>query len=359
MLRKQNLLIFMLITVLVIVAGCQSKSPASTTEEVGLTEGTYVGYSWKGEAKGVSLEDAAQKIETKLTIDSKGIITDANMLFYVKDKEGNWYTRQDTNAEIAVDFSKTPTIAIPQSDNQDYSSGESMFNIKTADMMAFYAAAVDKDGTVAFVIVDPYTRYQFEYKMAKGFDFSTKMKDMTIGNGLVVPTVRTSSSGNIKPKNWDEYSDYNTLSFYSDPYVLTGRGIFEGLTVDSSLKEFLERSGVTFEGNTPTEMEVTYGFTGVGGWEGNYQAIEAFLIGKNAIEVTSLIDWSNPRYNKGINKDNFFGIDVVSGATKTVQNSADTISGATVRMSRESTSYQRALVDGGIIEEKDVIKGRF
>ena len=60
-----------------------------------------------------------------------------------------------------------------------------------------------------------------------------------------------------------------------------------------------------------------------------------------------------------MNGDNFFGIDVVSGATKTAQNSTDGIAGATVRMSRESTSYQRALVKSGIISEEDVIKGRF
>jgi len=52
-------------------------------------------------------------------------------------------------------------------------------------------------------------------------------------------------------------------------------------------------------------------------------------------------------------------VDTVTGATKTVQDSVDTISGATVRMSRESGAYQRALVDAGILEEKDVIKGRY
>lgn len=359
MLRKRGLFISMLTAALVLVTGCQSTNPSSTIDEVKVTEGTYVGYSWKDEAKGVALEDATDKIETKLTFDSKGVITDADMLFYVKDDEGKWYTRQDTKADIKVDFSKTPTISTPENDNQEYSEGESMFDIKTADKMAFYAAAVDKDGTTAFTIVEPYTRYQFEFKVPKDFDYSTKMKEMTIGSGLVVPTVRTSSSGNIKPTNWDEYSNYSVLSFYEDPYVLTGRGVFEGLTEESSIKEFLQRAGVTFEGNVPTEMEVKYGFTGIGGWEGNYQAIEKFLVGKNVKEVTSLVDWNNPRYSKGIDENNFFGLDTVSGATKTVQNSADGIAGATVRMSRESTSYQRALVQAGIIKEEDVIKGRF
>jgi len=34
-------------------------------------------------------------------------------------------------------------------------------------------------------------------------------------------------------------------------------------------------------------------------------------------------------------------------------------SGATVRISRESTSYQRALVEAGILDESDVVIGRF
>jgi hypothetical protein len=49
-----------------------------------------------------------------------------------------------------------------------------------------------------------------------------------------------------------------------------------------------------------------------------------------------------------VNENNEFGVDVQTGATRTIQNSTDGISGATVRMSRESTSYQRALVDAGI-----------
>lgn len=363
MLKKRNLLIIMIVVVLAL-SGCsqedtKEKDDATETNSEKDYSGNYVGYSWKGEAEGTTLEEAEQKIETKLTIDSKGVITDASMLFLKKDKEGNWYTRQDTKAEVEVDFSKTPTKATLETDNQEYSSGESMFDIKTADMMAFYASAVDKDGTSALAIVDPYTRYQFEFKMDKDFDYSTKMKDMTIENGMAVPTTSTSTSGYIKPKSWDEYTNFNILSFYKDTYVLTGRGIFEGLTEESSIKEYLERTGVKFEGDMPSEMEVTYGFTGIGGWEGNYKAISEYLIDKDATEVTSLIDWSIPRYSKGINEDKFFGLDVVSGATKTVQNSADTISGATVRMSRESTSYQRALVDAGIIKEEDVIKGRF
>jgi len=51
--------------------------------------------------------------------------------------------------------------------------------------------------------------------------------------------------------------------------------------------------------------------------------------------------------------------DVPTGATKTVQNSIDLITGASVRMSRESNSYQRALVKAGILKEEDVLKGRY
>ena len=321
--------------------------------------GTYTGYSWKDEAKGVPLEKATEKIETVLTLDKKGIITDAKMLFYVMDKDGKWYTRQTDKAEVTVDFSVKPAAAVPQGKEQNYSAGKSMFTIQTADKMAFYSAAVNNEGTAALLIVEPFTRYQFEYRMDKGFDFSKKIKDLTIGSGMMVPTIRTSSGGYIKPDNWSKYADHNIFSFYKDFYVLAGRGILKGLNPDSTMKEMLERTGVSFSGNVPLPMDVKYGFTGIGGWEGNYRAITAYLKGKDAKSVKSLIDWNNPRYSGSISSDNFFGIDVKAGATTTVQNSADGIAGASVRMSRESASYQRALASAGIIEEKDVIKGRF
>lgn len=320
--------------------------------------GTFVGYSWKGEAEGITLEEAGEKIETELTLDSDGVITDAKMLFLKQDKEGNWFTRTDSEADVTVDFSVDPTLTTPENDSQEYAAGESMFEVKTADMMAFYAAAVDADGTVAFAMAEPYSRHQFEFKMAKGFDYSTKMKDMTIESGLVVPTTRLSTSGFTKIKDWEEYADKNILGFKVYGAPLTDRGIFEGLDEGSSIQEFLEKTGVTFEDGTPSEMELTYGRSGTGGWEGNFKAIEESLIGQNATEITSLVDWDDARYNN-VNEDNFFGVDAVSGATKTVQNSIDGISGATVRISRESTSYQRALVEAGIIKEEDVIKGRF
>ncbi len=370
-LMKKFSLLLMIIVMVFALAACGANEATNEEPKEEIVEvtnevvdekdysGTFTGYSWKGEAKGTTLEEASQKIETTLTLDSEGVITDAKMLFLKKNKEGNWYARQDSAADVSVDFTKTPTIATTQNDTQEYVAGESMFSIKTADMMAFYAAAVDEDGTAALAIVDPYTRYQFEFKMDADFDFTTMMKDMTIGNGNAVPTIRTSGSGNVKPKTWDEYADYGVLSFYKDPYVLLDQGVFAGLTGDSTIQEYLEKTGVEFDGNKPVEMAVVYGFTGVGGWEGNYKAIEASLIGKNAKEVTSLIDWTNPKYSAGINADNFFGVDVVTGATKTAQNSSDTISGATVRASRESASYQRALVEAGIITEEEVIKGRF
>jgi len=117
--------------------------------------------------------------------------------------------------------------------------------------------------------------------------------------------------------------------------------------------------GVVFKDSKPVPMTAKYGYTGNGGWSGNYAKISEFLKGKNALEMTSLVDWSIEKYKKGINDKNFFGVDIVAGATKTVQLSYDTIAGATVRMSRESNSYQRALVKAGIIKEEDVIKGRY
>ena len=321
--------------------------------------GTYVGYSWKGEAKGVSLEDATEKIETTLTLDKKGVITDAKMLFYIKAKDGSWYTRQTTTADIGVDFSVNPSPATAPVEGTPYAPGKSMFTIKVADPMSLWAVAVDANGTVAFTLVEPITRYRFESKLPASFDFSTKIKDMTIGNGLIVPTVRTSAGGYIQVNNWENFANNNILSFYKDPHVITGRGTFSGISAESTIREMLSKAGVVFDGNVPQPKEVTYGFFGLGGWEGNYKAISNFLKGKNATKLTSLIDWKNPRYAPSIDENNFFGLNAVSGATRTVQNSVDGIAGATVRMSRESTSYQRALVAAGILQEKDVVKGRF
>ena len=126
-----------------------------------------------------------------------------------------------------------------------------------------------------------------------------------------------------------------------------------------SVGDLLEAMGVRFEGERPEPMDVNWGYYGVGGWHGNARAMENYLIGKDATETTSLVDWSEPRYANAINEENQFGVDVRSGATRTVQNSFDGISGATVRISREATSYQRALVSAGIIDESDVVIGRF
>lgn len=322
--------------------------------------GTYVGYSWRGEANGVELDDATQKIKTTLTLDKNGEILEAEISFLVKEDDGNWVRREDPSAELEVDFSVIPTEATLPAEDVEYEDGETMFQINTVSKMAFFAVAVSDDGVVAFTIVEPFTRYQFEYRMESDFDFSTPMKDLTIGNGLAVPTIRTSGSGYTRPYNWDDYSDYNVLSFSpNDPYILVGEGVFEGLSEDSAIKEYLENAGVVFEDGKPQPLEPTHGFTGIGGWKGNYESISRYLVGKNARNHTSLIDWDIPRYKAGINDDNFFGIDDMSEATRTVQNSTDGISGATVRVSRESTSYQRALVEAGIIDEEDVIIGRF
>jgi hypothetical protein len=225
--------------------------------------------------------------------------------------------------------------------------------------MAFYAAAADKNGTAVLAIVEPYTRYQFEYRLPASFDFNKPMKKLTVGSGLAVPAVRTSASGQIKPASWEQYKDYSVLDFYKSPYVLTGKGVFAGLDGNSSIREYLERAGIVFTDGRPQETPVKYGFTGIGGWSGNYDAVRSYLIGKNALKQKTLIDWTIPKYKAGINKDNFFGVDTVAGATKTVQNSYDGIAGATVRMSREDTSYQRAIAAAGILTEAEVIKGRF
>ena len=352
---KKTGILSILLMIALVSCGVRSESTDNAISDSRDYSGTYTGFSWQGEAKGVTLDEAGQKIETVLTLDASGTITDASIRFLVKNSDGTWKERNDSSAAVQVDFSVTPVRSIPD----PYEPGKSQFSIKTADMMSFYAAAVNSDGTVAFGLVDPIHRYLSEVKLETGFDYSRKVTDLTIGSGLLIPTIRTSGSGYLKPKTWDEYGDKHLFGFYTSPYVYVSRGTFEGLGANSTVKDLLEKAGIRFENNTPVPSEPVYGFYANGGWNGNYAAMRRFLLGKKATELTSLIDWSTPRYAANINEDKFFGMDTVSGATRTVQNSTDGIAGATVRITREATSYQRALVAAGIIDESDVIKGRF
>jgi hypothetical protein len=144
------------------------------------------------------------------------------------------------------------------------------------------------------------------------------------------------------------------------------RGVFKGISNDTTIQELLELADVSFINGKPQQMEAHYGYHSMGGWYGNYQQIARTMVDRNVRDVSGLAKFEGKAYKGGdyalsINEDNFFGIntDVVSGATTTIQNSYDTISGATVRISREHTSFQRALVAAGVMKEEDVIKGRF
>lgn len=319
--------------------------------------GTYIGYSWKGETSGVLLEDASQKVETKLVLDKDGNILDAEVLFW-KLKDGSWYTRQDGTAHVSADLTVDPIAATPGS---SYAKGTSMFTVDTHDMMSLYSVVVEADGTAALLIVEPVTRYQFEIKLPAGYDFNTLVSSVTV-NGTVggfIPTVRTSGSGLMKPAAWTELDGKNIFNINPFGHVMTDNGVFEGLSSSSSMQELLEAVGVTFTAGVPNTTEVEYGRHSLGGWQGNYEAIADYLIGKNVSDTTTLVDWTVERWELGINDDNQFGVDLVAGATKTAQDSIDLIAGASVRMSRESTSFQRALVAAGIISEEDVVVGRF
>ncbi len=342
------------VLILMLLVACTPVTESPGGEEFSL-EGRYVGYSWQREVDGVEFADASQYIETILELDEDGVITDAKMRFYIL-VDGFWTTRQSGNAFVSVDFAVVPTQATP---GENYAPGASMFTIYTADMMSFYAVAVSPDNVTAIALVCPVTRYQYEIRLTPDTDFSIPVGEVTIGSGMLVPTVRTSGSGLLRPADWDALENNNIFNIDRWSHVINDRGVFAGIDEDSSLIEFLEAMGVEFAGGIPQPLDVKYGYFGLGGWKGNYDAIEEYLIGKNATELTSLIDWSLPYYAGAINEQNQFGIDVASGATRTVQNSYDGISGATVRMSREGTSYQRALVDAGIITEDEVIIGRF
>ncbi|UMZ74806.1 hypothetical protein [Natranaerofaba carboxydovora] len=350
------LVIVLALSLVVAAAGCEKEEVADIPEDDSL-EGTYVGYSWQGEADGAELDEAERYIETILELDEDGIIQNAKMRYF-QMYDGYWGTRNDDAADIWVDFEEEPTFA--DTEGEDLEEGNSMFKISTNNMMSLWAVEVDEDtGQTAAVIVDPWTRFQFEMKFDEDYDF----ENTTIGEGLTVgnedqfiPTKRT---GGSDMPDWDELADNTIFDIDNWNHVVNDYGTFEGMDNDTTVKEFLEAMGVEFENNTPVPMGVEYGYHSLGGWSGNYDAITEYLEGQDATELTSLVDWEVDRWGDAVNEDNVFGVDVPSGATNTAQDSIDTITGATVRMSRESTSYQRALVNTGILAEDEVVIGRF
>lgn len=345
----------------ILVLGCQEYGAANDSGDINQPRnnslaGQYVGYSWQDEAKGVSREDAERYIETILTLDDDGTITNAKMNTFTLI-DGYWTMRQSGNATVVVDYTVDPEPAVP---GPDYKPGTSMFTVCTVDKMSFYTLGVNDSEIVAVAIVDPITRYQLEMKFPEGFDFETTMGDIPMGSQYNVPTVRTSGSGLLRPESFTEIEERTIFDVHPAwSHVVNSQGPLQGIDNDSTVKAFLEALGVSFEGGKPQPAGIAYGYYGNGGWHGNARAIEQSLIGQNATEKTSLVDWSMTRYARAVNEENQFGIDVKSGATRTIQNSIDGISGATVRISRESTSYQRALVEAGILDEADVIVGRF
>jgi hypothetical protein len=343
---KKIVLSFMVIVLLSVMFACK--------EDPGYS-GVYIGYSWAGESSGVLFEDSTQYIMSTMTLDKDGIIVDFEMDFKVK-KNDVWMSRLDQTSTVSIDYSVTPSQALV---GETYTKGSSMFTITTPEFMSFYAYGVSSDGVVALAIADPVTRFLFETKLEAGFDYSKKISELHVSNALSVPTTRVSSYGLIKPTSWDNYATKNVFNVHAFSHVLTDTGVFEGITQDSTVKQLLEALGISFVSNQPQEKAANYGYFGLGGWKGNYEAIADVLIGLNATELDSLIDWNIERYALGINENNQFGIDIQAGGTKTVQDSFDTIAGATVRMSRESTSFQRALVAAGILSEDQVIIGRF
>ncbi|UTW70586.1 hypothetical protein KHA80_10400 [Anaerobacillus sp. HL2] len=64
-------------------------------------------------------------------------------------------------------------------------------------------------------------------KMGKDFDFSTKLADMTVGNGLAIPTVRESSGAKTKPTNWEEFAANSVMDFSLFGKVITDRVVFK------------------------------------------------------------------------------------------------------------------------------------
>lgn len=346
---------------------------ASKTVEIskGLATGDFVGYAWGGQKDGTKLEDAGTIIETKLNV-ANGIIKDAEMNYWQKSGD-NWVKRNDGVATAAVDFTKDP-ISSTDKEGGGFTNGTSMFTTKATNNMGLYAVAVDTDGTTGVMLVDATSRFRFEAKIPADFDFSTKIGDLKI-NDFWIP-VAASTSGYVKPATIASLNDTGIYDIQSgkEPsyvaaiggynYVMHKRGILEGVDNTATLQTMLEKLGVKFVDGKPQAMEATAGFHSVGGWKGNYDSIANFLKGKSIYNHTALVDFDKSPYKESIDANNFFGnvsTDVVASATRSIQNSwnIDAASGATVRVSRESESYQRALVDAGVLTEDQVIKGRF
>jgi len=343
--KKRLLMItFALVSLLTLVA--------CNTEETPDYSGVFTGYSWAGEATGVAFEDATQRIKTTLYIAKTGIIAEASMDFEIL-RNGVWVSRLITEGEVTINYEVDPIAAIPS----PYTVGTSMFNTGSLERMSLYAVGVNATQTVALMLVDPVTRYQFEYKFESDFDYTTPVSQLTIGSGLTIPAIRTAGGANLVVTDWETLSSKHFFNINTWSHVSTDTGVLAGVTGTTTVRQMLEKLGVTFTNNLPQAMDPVHGYLGLGGWSGNYEAVRQFLIGKSAIEITSLVNWSDPKYANSINELNQFGL--ISGATATAQDSFDTIAGATVRMSRESTSYQRALVAAGLLDPSQVIIGRF
>ncbi len=337
-----------------LLTGCEPERVVIESGPAGYA-GRHVGYAWQGEARDASFEDASAFVECLLELDDDATIVGARFLYFEK-RDGYWTTRQSGNAYVAVDYAVQPTVATLGS---AYQSGRSMFTVYTASPMSFWAAGVNVDGVVAVRLAEPLTRYWFEMRLDGDFDFDRPMRDLTVGSGLVVPTARSSTGAWLQPGSWDELADQHLFAFHDYSHVLSDVGVYAGIDGESTVREFLSRMGVAFTEGHPVEMAVRYGYFGLGGWVGNYAALAEYVKGRNARELTSLVDWSAQRYAGSIDARNRFGVDVVTGATRTAQNSVDGISGATVRVSRESTAFQRALVQAGILTASEVVIGRF
>lgn len=339
-----SMLILASVTIGTIFTGCSTN-----------LEGSYEGIAWNGQPQGVAYEDAIEKVVVKIDVDSKGIITNAEYDYLIK-KGDEWVSRKDNEAVVNVDFSVDPTpVAI---NGEEITSGSTMFDIDTVNMMSFYAVAVDENNTVAVMIAEPTTRYRLEAKLTPDYNFETTLGEAKV-NETWIPSLREMPFGILHVEDWSKYDGKSMYDINPFTNVIYERGVLKGIDKNATMQAMLEAMGVIFVDGVPQPMEATYGYHSLGGWKGNYEALAEGIVGVNINEVHSLLDYSPKRYADAINEDNFFGFDVPTGATKYIQNSVDTISGCTLRMSRENEAYQRALVEAGILEESDVIKGRF
>ena len=309
---------------------------------------TKVAYSYKsGEAA-----TSNQRVKSEVTVKS-GVIQDIKFAFEKITTNGAWdsetISRRDDKTISATRnsnaFAGLSLTAINSSDTTDDIAGigtTSMFDITATDMMSTYAAV--SDGTnVSVAIMGAESRMMYEAVINKTSDAAKGLDDLDWKVNKAHYSAHKGSDAKIgtTPFNFGDWEK-----------VAVANGVFKGLStaMDSTstaadLIAKLEAAGMK------DDSKVVSGFHSLGGWYGNYRAIEASLKGKNVNNFKYLWNYDGPQLGSKPNETT----GNITGSTN-IQDSTNGISGATVRTSRENHAFQLALVELGFLKSNEVFE---